>query len=138
MKIANAVLGIHASLIFYDDHTLLTSTCIHHVPSPTPHPHPSSPPHLYNTLHEILLSNGVTTANDLLENVGQDLLLVEGGVHSLQLREAHQIGPHQDPELQTFFLPSLTLPCVPLVLHAHPQLVHLIEVVKDECNGVFY
>lgn len=83
---------------------------------PPIHPHP----HLYNTLHEVFLSNGVTTANDLLEHVGQNLLLVEGGIHGLQLGEAHQIGPHKDPELQTFFLPPLTLSCVPLVLHAHP------------------
>ena len=55
---------------------------------------------------------------------------------ALQLTEAYEVGAHQDPQLASLLLASLAIPGVSLVLHSHPQLVHLREVQQDEVDGV--
>lgn len=63
-------------------------------------------------------------------------LFVALHVDTLQLAEAHQIRAHQDPQLLPLPLPLLAVPAVALVLHPHPQLVHLGEVEQHEIHGV--
>ena len=93
--------------------------------------------YLNNTLHEVLLSDGVSTLYHLFQHVGQHLSLVHPGVNGVKLGETDKVCPDEDPQLESLFLSPLPLPRVALVLHADPKLVHLGKVVKDERDGVF-
>ena len=39
--------------------------------------------YLYHTLHQVLLSNCISTLDHLLQHIGQDLPLVQRGIHRL-------------------------------------------------------
>ena len=65
-------------------------------------------------------------------------LLILVDVDTLELAEPDEVGSHQDAELLPLTLPLLPVPGVALVLHAHPQLVHLREVEGDEVHRVRY
>ena len=64
--------------------------------------------------------------------------LVELRVDGLQLRETDKVSPHEYPQLQPLLLPPLLLLGVALVLHPHPELVHLGKVLEDEVDGVLH
>ena len=89
-----------------------------------------------DALHEILLGDGVTAGHNLFEDAGKDDLLVGLHVDVVELREADEVGAHQDPELEPLLLLPALLPGVTLVLHANPQLVHLGKVQQDEVDRV--
>ena len=57
-------------------------------------------------------------------------------VDALELAEAHEVGAHQDAQLAPLLLALHLVARVALVLHAHPQLVHLGEVQVDEVDRV--
>ena len=57
-------------------------------------------------------------------------------VDVLQLRQPHQIRADQDAQLQPLLLALLAILRRPLVLHAHPQFVHLGEVQQDEVDRI--
>ena len=65
-------------------------------------------------------------------------LLIELRVDGFELREPHEVGAHEDPQFQPLLLPALLLSRVALVLHAHPQLVHLCKVLQNEVDGVLH
>ena len=87
---------------------------------------------LDDALHEVLLCDGVLAVDHLLEHLGQHRLLVHLQRHALEAREAEEVRPHQDAQLEPLALALLALAHRPLVLHPHPQLVHLGEVRDDE------
>lgn len=57
-------------------------------------------------------------------------ILVESD--TLQLGKPHKIGADQDSQLLSFPLSTLSITRVSLVLHAHPQLVHLRKVHQNK------
>ena len=59
-------------------------------------------------------------------------------LNTLELTEADQVGAHEDPELPSLLLSFVLVPGVTLVLHAHPQFVHLSKIQLDEINGVLH
>lgn len=92
--------------------------------------------HLDDALHEIFLRDGVAAADDLLEDARQDDLLVDLEVHRLQLGQTDKVGADEDLQLLALLLAARLLAGMSLVLHPHPQLVHLREVREDEVDGV--
>jgi len=63
-------------------------------------------------------------------------LTVTFQINVFQLRKSDQVGTNENPELLPFPLSSLRLPGVTLVLHSHPQLVHLGEVHQNEVDRI--
>ena len=63
-------------------------------------------------------------------------LFVDLHIDGLKLAESQQVGAHQQTQLLALALPTLPVPRVALVLHPHPQLVHLGEVEQDEVDRV--
>lgn len=63
-------------------------------------------------------------------------LLVTLHVDAFQLTEAHQVGPHQDPQLLPLPLSLLPVSAVALMLHSHPQLVHFCKVEEYKIHGI--
>ena len=64
------------------------------------------------------------------------MFLVHSHIDRLQLTEPDQVCPDKDPQLHPLPLSSLPLPAVALVLHSHPQLVHLGKVEQDKVDAV--
>mmetsp|Transcript_47733 Transcript_47733/g.110644 ORF Transcript_47733/g.110644 Transcript_47733/m.110644 type:complete len:266 (-) Transcript_47733:215-1012(-) len=91
---------------------------------------------LRDAVHQVLLRDGVLAVDHLLEDGGQHRLGVNLERHPLERREADEVGADKDAQLRALALAPLALPHGPLVLHAHPQLVHLAEVGEDERDGV--
>ena len=66
-----------------------------------------------------------------------DRNLLEGvDVDGLELTESDEVSANEDAELPPLLLPLLPVTRVTLVLHAHPQLVHLGKVQVDEVDRV--
>jgi len=65
-----------------------------------------------------------------------DYLLVFVKVDRLELRKSYQVGAYKNTQLLPFAFPPFLITWVSLVLHAHPQLVHLREVHQDKVDGI--
>ena len=61
-------------------------------------------------------------------------VLVNGD--EVELREADEVGADEEPELLALLFALLAVPRVALVLHPHPQLVHLAKVHQDKVDRV--
>ena len=92
--------------------------------------------YLNDALHEVLLRYLVLAVDHLLEQLGQHQRAVRVHVDRVELREAHQVGADEQAELAALLFALLLLTRVALILHAHPELVHLGEVEQDEVNRV--
>lgn len=57
-------------------------------------------------------------------------------VDALELAESDEVGTDEDAQLLSLLLSLLTVTTVALVLHSHPQLIHLGEVQQDKVDGV--
>ena len=65
-------------------------------------------------------------------------LLVFVHVDALELAEPHEVGADEDAQLAALLLSALSVARMALVLHAHPQFVHLREVEQNEVDGVVH
>ncbi len=65
-------------------------------------------------------------------------LLVDGHVDAVELRKASEILSDEQTQLAPLLLPPRLVPHGALVLHPHPQLVHLGEVLKDERDRIVH
>lgn len=92
--------------------------------------------HLDDDLHKVLLRNDVLAVDDLLEDGGQDHVLVHVDLDALELREADEVRTDKDAEVAALHLALLALARVALVLQPHPELVHLDEVGKHKADRV--
>jgi hypothetical protein len=72
----------------------------------------------------------------LIENLGENRFLVHLNVNALQLGQTRQVLSNQSRELLTLLLTSLAVADLSLVLHAHPELVHLNKIGQDKLHGV--
>lgn len=91
---------------------------------------------LDDALHQIRLRDRVLAGEDLLDDLGQDAILVLGQVEALQLRQTHQIRAHQDAQIHALLLTALAILCRTLMLQANPETVRLGEVLQQERDGV--
>jgi len=114
---------------------------------------------LDDDLHQVLLGQRVLAAHDLLKDRWENLLLtinekisilketkkrkekkkkkrtnglVDVKVNAVKLAEANEVGADKDLELTALTLPPLAVLGVALMLHPHPELVHLDEVGQHE------
>lgn len=71
-----------------------------------------------------------------LENEPKLHLFVLFHIDAFQLAQSHQIGPYENPQLLSLLFPLLSVPAVPLMLHSHPQFIHLGEIQQYEVNRV--
>merc|ERR1712142_92617 len=92
--------------------------------------------HLNDAFHQVLLRDRVSTVDDLFENARQYVLLVDLSIDGIQFRETDEIGADEKPKFPTLLLSTVAIARMPLMLHAHPQLVHLGEVGQDELDGI--
>jgi hypothetical protein len=63
-------------------------------------------------------------------------VLVHVEVDAVKLREAHEVGADEDAQLPALLLAAVALAGLALVLHAHPQLVHLDKIDQHKLDGV--
>ena len=63
-------------------------------------------------------------------------LLIFMYINTLELTQSDEIRSNKDPQFLSLPFPFLFVPRVPLVLHTHPEFVHLGEVELYEVNGV--
>ncbi len=47
-----------------------------------------------------------------------------------------KVGANEDTKIESLLLPLLLVPSVALVLHSHPQLIHLGEIEENEVDAV--
>ncbi len=47
-----------------------------------------------------------------------------------------EVGADENAKVESLLLPLLLVPCVSLVLHSHPQLIHLGEIEENEVDAV--
>ena len=87
------------------------------------------------TLCSILKVNKATAVSPMKETTRHLLVLVN--VDRLELTKSDEVGADEDTQLTAFLFTFLAVTSVTLMLHAHPQLVHLGKVELDEVNGVF-
>eukprot|EP00982_Pelagococcus_subviridis_P012435 31175-Pelagococcus_subviridis.AAC.4 len=92
--------------------------------------------HLHDRVHQVRLRDVVLAVHDLLEHAREDDVAVHLQRHPFELREHEEVFPDEVAELSSLLLASLALPRGATVLHAHPQLIHLREVLKHEVHGV--
>jgi len=64
-------------------------------------------------------------------------LLVLVNVNRLQLTESNQVCADKNTQFTAFLFTLLAVAGMSLVLHAHPELVHLSKVELNEVNRVF-
>ena len=62
--------------------------------------------------------------------------LVDVKVNAVKLAEANEVGADKDLELTALTLPSLAVLGVALMLHPHPELVHLDEIGQHKRDRV--
>mmetsp|Transcript_18110 Transcript_18110/g.43994 ORF Transcript_18110/g.43994 Transcript_18110/m.43994 type:complete len:279 (-) Transcript_18110:451-1287(-) len=91
---------------------------------------------LDDAFHEVLLSNLILAIDDLLEDPWKHHSLVHVAVHALKVAQPHKVDPNQNTQVKTLLFPTLTVPDWPLVLHPHPQFVHLGEVEHQKVNTI--
>jgi len=72
----------------------------------------------------------------LLEHLGEHRLRVDVERDAVELAQLHQVSAHEDAQLLPLTLARLAVAHRPLVLHAHPQLVHLREVAQHKRDGI--
>ena len=92
--------------------------------------------YLDDHLHEVLLGNDVFAAHDLLQDAWQYVRLVHLQVDAFELAEPDEVRADENPQVLPLDLALLPVARMALVLQAHPELVHLDEVGKDERDGV--
>ena len=92
--------------------------------------------HLHDGVHQVRLRDLVLAVDHLLQNPGQHHLVVQREVHPLELRQDEEVLPDEVAQLAPLPLAPLAVALRPAVLHPHPELVHLREVLKDEIHGV--
>lgn len=63
-------------------------------------------------------------------------LFVSLHINPFQLTEANQVCSHEDPQLLPLPLSLLPVPTVALMLHSHPQFVHLSKVQQHKIHWV--
>mmetsp|Transcript_36906 Transcript_36906/g.83210 ORF Transcript_36906/g.83210 Transcript_36906/m.83210 type:complete len:268 (+) Transcript_36906:1411-2214(+) len=91
---------------------------------------------LDDDFHEVLLGDLILAAHYLLQDAREDLGLVHLSIDPLEVRQSHEVGPDEDAEVEPLPLPPLSVAHGPLMLHAHPEFVHLSEVVHQEVDAV--
>lgn len=57
-------------------------------------------------------------------------------IDAFQLAQSDQIGPYEDAQLLPLLLSLFSVPTVSLMLHAHPQFIHLGKIQQYKVNGV--
>jgi hypothetical protein len=92
--------------------------------------------HLDHDFHEVFLGNNILALDDLLENGGEDGILVEVQINAVELRKANEICADQDTKVFPFGLTLLAVARVTLVLKAHPELIHFDEIGELEGDGI--
>ena len=63
-------------------------------------------------------------------------LFVFVNVNTLQLTESNKISSNQNTQFSSLLFTLVTIPCVTLMLHSNPKLVHLRKVQQNEVNGI--
>ena len=91
---------------------------------------------LCDALHEVLLRDGVTAVDDLFEHLRQHRVTVHGQVDAVERCELREIGTDEHSQLEALLLARLALAHGALVLHPHPELVHLAKVGEDERDRI--
>lgn len=76
------------------------------------------------------------TLAEVRKNGQTSHLLVSLHINPFQLTEANQVCSHEDPQLLPLTLPFLSVPTVALVLHSHPEFVHLSKVQQHKIHRV--
>ena len=92
--------------------------------------------HLNHDFHEVFLGNNILALDDLLENGGEDVILVELQINAVELRKANEICADQNTKVFPFGLALLAVARVALVLKAHPKLIHFDEIGELEGDGI--
>lgn len=85
---------------------------------------------------EVQTSLVVKTLAEVRKDGQPPHLFVSLHINPFQLTEANQVCSHEDPQLLPLPLPLLPVPTVALVLHSHPQLVHLSKVQQHKIHWV--
>lgn len=57
-------------------------------------------------------------------------------IDAFQLAQSDQISPYKDTQLLPLLLSLFSVPTVSLMLHPHPQFIHLGKIQQDKVNGV--
>jgi hypothetical protein len=86
--------------------------------------------HLDHDFHEVFLGNNILALDDLLENSGEDVILVELQINAVELRKANEICADQNTKIFPFGLTLLAVARVTLVLKAHPKLIHFDKICE--------
>jgi hypothetical protein len=93
--------------------------------------------HLDHDFHEVFLGNNILALDDLLENGGEDVILVELQINAVELREANEICADQDTKIFPFGLTLLAVARVTLMLKAYPELIHFDEIGELKGDRIF-
>lgn len=83
-----------------------------------------------------MLESNTEYQNILKINTANTHLFVHFHVNSLQLAQSNKICADKDPQLLPLTLPFLPVSRVSLMLHPHPQFIHLGEIQQDEINRI--
>ena len=75
-------------------------------------------------------------AKNLFQDAREDVFLVDLRVDGVEFGETDEIGADEQTELAALLLAPIAVSRVALMLHPHPQLVHLREVGQDELDRV--
>ena len=87
-------------------------------------------------VEEVRLRDVILAVDHLLEHPGKHRPFVQLQRHALQLRQHQQVLSHQVAKFSALLLAAFPVAVAAAVLHPHPQLVHLREVLEDKLDGV--
>lgn len=91
---------------------------------------------LDNTLHKVLLGEGIFADDDDVEDARQHNLLVDVVCDAFETAQSDDILTNGDTELVPFNLSLLSVFVRGKMLKTHPEAVHLRHVLKNELDGV--
>lgn len=96
----------------------------------------SADTHLYDNLHQIFLRDDVLAIDDLLQDGGENELLIHIQIHAIELGKTDEVRANEYSQIAPLHFALLTIPRVTLVLKTDPELIHLDEIGEDERNGI--
>mmetsp|Transcript_81856 Transcript_81856/g.250128 ORF Transcript_81856/g.250128 Transcript_81856/m.250128 type:complete len:393 (-) Transcript_81856:389-1567(-) len=93
---------------------------------------------LDHAFEEVLLRHCILDGDYVVKDFGQRLIGVVFQTHSVELAQAHQVGPDQDAQVVALLLALGLVPQRPLALDPHPQPVALHEIAEDGVERVVH